>query len=428
MAKRKESQSEPTLITFSSAGIEELVSGKKSGGFFGRIQNQFGVKIHRYDRTPQLFQITGSDEAATKAARNVLLALQRRAEKTISTDTPRNQVRKKQCDKLGLYLTECLKAEQDNLDLAAVNELRGTITRQATTIKRLESQAPNQITIEGDEQQDNKKRIIKCSSSKFRPDNESQAVTYESIVDPNVFFTIVEGSAGGGKSYATIAAAFDLVNAKELSQVVIIRPDLESLHKWGARPGEWEEKTVGHTEALKGNIKKITNKSTDLLIRANTLQLMPYNDGLRGITFDDACIIIDDAQSFNARAIATVIGRMGGKSKVVINGDISGLQDDQTHSGSSGFPHTISAFGHKVEKMPKYQDHLAMIRFRESDSSARHPMLEFANSALAEEPIIEHERRRLDPKIVAMLKEQRENAQIIVKAQDAITRQRHGLG
>lgn len=390
------------VMDFTNAPLEKLVKGNKSQ-FFQNIQHVFRVQFEKnrtedqHKSIPRSHIIKGDTEQAKKA-RALLIELQDEARKILPKGATAQSVGRGHFRKMSKFLNKKLnEIRQPYLTNDAIQE---TVSNSETSSSR--------ITIPS-----------------FKPKNVSQAVAYQAITDPDVYFTFLEGDAGGGKSYAALSAAFDLVKNSDLRHLVIIRPDFASLNRLGALPGSFEKKTAKHTEALNRNIKQITGKSVDYLRSSGQLLLEPYNDGLRGISFPDAVIIIDDGQSMAAQSISTIVTRMEGNSRIIVTGDISGLQDDHTLAGASGMPHTILSFSKEIEKQPNKEKHVAGIHFGEKDSEARHIMLSFANAALANTPIIEANPRRVDQKILNKLKAQREDAQEYMGNLDKATRDKY---
>ena len=116
-----------------------------------------------------------------------------------------------------------------------------------------------------------------------------------------------------------------------MSKVIIIVPTVEASEatKIGLLPGDIEEKTRPYQLATRSTIEKILKLSGNVGYKEEAAMLM--NSGLvefellsyaRGRTFDDAFIILDEAENLSKREALLLIGRMGeGNTKIAMLGD-----------------------------------------------------------------------------------------------------------
>ncbi len=135
------------------------------------------------------------------------------------------------------------------------------------------------------------------------------------------------GSAGTGKTYLSMALALEEVMDKdEYEKIIIIRSAVQSREQ-GFMPGSLTEK-MGYYETP---YQDIVN---DLFGRPDAYQIMKGKGMLtfmstsfvRGLTFDNAIIIVDECQNMTYQELDTVITRVGESSKIIFCGDMK--QDD----------------------------------------------------------------------------------------------------
>lgn len=141
--------------------------------------------------------------------------------------------------------------------------------------------------------------------------------------------TFVYGPAGCSKTYSTCYTALQMLQERKIKQIIITKPIQESGEKLGFLPGSLEEKVLPYLESFYGNIEKIIEKE-DLkkLIEAELLLAKPLAY-LRGATFDDCIMILDEAQNCDFRQLMLYLSRMGKNTKVIIAGDVEQSDVDE---------------------------------------------------------------------------------------------------
>jgi phosphate starvation-inducible PhoH-like protein len=148
-----------------------------------------------------------------------------------------------------------------------------------------------------------RKTTYKGASSKptsgILPKTENQGKLIEAIAKSKQ--VLILGPAGTGKTYVTATCAADLYTLKEIDKIVITRPHVAVGKDIGFLPGTLEEKLM------------------------------------RGRSFDDAFIIVDEAQNIEIPEIKMLLTRVGEGSTIVLNGDIQ--QSDL--KGTSGLAKII---------------------------------------------------------------------------------------
>lgn len=142
--------------------------------------------------------------------------------------------------------------------------------------------------------------------------------------------TVVFGPAGTGKTYVAACKAAEMVYDGEIDRIILSRPNVSAGRPLGFRPGSEEEKMADWVVPLMDAIKTHMgggwwgeNKKK--------IQVIPF-ETMRGRSFKDAFVILDEAQNTSPAEMKMFLTRIGEGSKVVVNGDIM-QKDIRTGSG-----------------------------------------------------------------------------------------------
>ena len=165
---------------------------------------------------------------------------------------------------------------------------------------------------------------IKCK-------NEKQKEFLKNLKDLRIKLNVCDAPAGVGKSLLALTAGLYHLKNGNVSKVIVIVPTVEASEatKIGLLPGGIQDKTMPYQLATRNTIEKILKLSGNVGYKESTQQLI--NGGFiefellsyaRGRTFDDAFIIIDEAENLSNRETLLLIGRMGdGNTKIALLGD-----------------------------------------------------------------------------------------------------------
>ena len=146
--------------------------------------------------------------------------------------------------------------------------------------------------------------------------------------------TVLKGMAGSGKTLVATQVGLDLLFRKEVDKIIITRPTV-SKESIGFLPGDIREKMDPWLAPIYHNLYMLYNKDkVDKEIEKGTIEIVPFAF-MRGSTFVDSFVIVDEAQNVTHTQMETVIGRLGRGSKMVICGDIA--QIDLKDKRDTGF-------------------------------------------------------------------------------------------
>ena len=133
---------------------------------------------------------------------------------------------------------------------------------------------------------------------------------------------VVMGCAGTGKTYMAAAIAANKLKAKQISKIVLTRPNVPAGRGLGFLPGTLEEKispwVVPFTDVIR---EYLGIAEFDIAMKNGSIDIVPF-EIMRGRTFNDSFIILDEAQNTTPAEMKMFLTRIGEQSQVVINGDI----------------------------------------------------------------------------------------------------------
>jgi phosphate starvation-inducible PhoH-like protein len=132
----------------------------------------------------------------------------------------------------------------------------------------------------------------------------------------------VLGPAGTGKTYITATYAADLYVTKQIDKIVITRPHVAVGKELGFLKGDLTEKTMPWALPVLDVLEKHLGKgAVETGIKNNNIEMAPLAL-MRGRSFDDAFIIVDETQNITIHEIKMLLTRVGQNTTIVLNGDV----------------------------------------------------------------------------------------------------------
>lgn len=174
---------------------------------------------------------------------------------------------------------------------------------------------------------------VRASTEPLKGQTKRQC-QYMSAIE-NFDLVFATGPAGTGKTYICAAMAADALKANKVKKVIVTRPAVEAGESLGFLPGELEEKFDPYLTPFREVLEERLGKShVENLIKSGRIEAAPLAY-MRGRTFKDAFVILDEAQNTSPTQMKMFLTRIGRNAKVVVNGDtaqqdvrgMSGLQD-----------------------------------------------------------------------------------------------------
>jgi phosphate starvation-inducible PhoH-like protein len=162
--------------------------------------------------------------------------------------------------------------------------------------------------------------------------NDEQKQAKSLILDNPI--TALKGMAGSGKTLVATQVALDLLFTKQVEKIIITRPTV-SKEDIGFLPGDIREKMDPWLAPIYHNLYMLYNKDKiDKEVEVGNIEIVPFAF-MRGRTFVNSFVIVDEAQNVTHSQMETVIGRLGKGSKMVICGDMA--QIDLKNKRDTGF-------------------------------------------------------------------------------------------
>lgn len=179
----------------------------------------------------------------------------------------------------------------------------------------------------------------------FKPLNDKQAAYFRAIQKNDVI--VGAGSAGTGKTMIPASLAADMYNLGMYDQIIITRPTVACGEDLGALPGTLAEKFDPWTRQVTNYIIKRLGKGKFDCDYGKRIHCLPLQF-MRGETFDNAFIIVDEAQNLTKEQVMMIVTRIGINSKIVLCGDTN--QTDINNA--SGLAYFINLLKRKDKSIP----------------------------------------------------------------------------
>ncbi|TAN05114.1 MAG: PhoH family protein [Rhodanobacteraceae bacterium] len=209
--------------------------------------------------------------------------------------------------------------------------------------------------------------------------NREQNFALNMLMDPDIDFVTLLGTAGTGKTLLALAAGLaQVMDQQRYREIIMTRATVSVGEDIGFLPGTEEEKMTPWMGALTDNLEVLTNPedggswgraaTNDLL--ASRIKIRALNF-MRGRTFLSRYLIIDEAQNLTPKQIKTLVTRAGPGTKIVCLGNVEQIDTPYLTETTSGLTYAVDRF----KKWP----HSAHVTLRRGERSR---LADFASEAL----------------------------------------------
>jgi len=162
--------------------------------------------------------------------------------------------------------------------------------------------------------------------------NQEQKEAKSKILENTV--TLLAGSAGSGKTLLACQIALEKLFMKEVEKIIITRPTV-SKEEIGFLPGDLREKMDPWVQPIYQNMYILYDRiKIEKHIQEGDIEIVPVSF-MRGRTFLDSIVIVDEAQNVTHEQMEMIVTRLGLRSKMIICGDDN--QVDLKNKRDSGF-------------------------------------------------------------------------------------------
>ena len=166
------------------------------------------------------------------------------------------------------------------------------------------------------------------------PLNEEQKNIKASALKDTI--SVFLGKAGSGKTLLATQIALEYLFYREVDKIIITRPTVSN-EDLGFLPGNIKEKMDPWLAPIHANMFMLYSKEKiEKLIAEDKIEIAPISF-LRGRTFVNACVIVDESQNVTKAQMEMILSRLGINSKMMLTGDSA--QIDLKNKKDSGLPH-----------------------------------------------------------------------------------------
>lgn len=135
--------------------------------------------------------------------------------------------------------------------------------------------------------------------------------------------TVCVGPCGTGKTVLACEVAAKLFREQKIKRIVLSRPLVMCDEDLGTLPGSKEEKLAPFLAPLENTLKGLFGRTEyDRMVANGVVEVCPLAV-MRGRTFEDAVVILDESQNATYGQLKMALTRLGGGSHIVVNGDVT---------------------------------------------------------------------------------------------------------
>lgn len=186
---------------------------------------------------------------------------------------------------------------------------------------------------------------------RFDAKTRNQRTALQMLMDgkPIVFLT---GSAGTGKSMTACYRASHLLNSKKISKVYLVRPAVSVGKSIGLLPGEIDEKMAPYFAQTIAHLERFLGAGfVKYALEKGVIEMKPA-EYLRGMSFENCIVIVEEAQNFTHAEMEMMLTRLGENCQMVFTGD----EKQNDLKTTSGLKSTVSLVNRMLQTHPEYLD------------------------------------------------------------------------
>jgi phosphate starvation-inducible PhoH-like protein len=173
------------------------------------------------------------------------------------------------------------------------------------------------------------KTSTKVTMQTVKPLNYIQGAYLEAIKSNDIIFGI--GSAGTGKTFIAATYAAEQLFYKKIDKIILTRPNIETGRGLGFLPGTLEEKYAPYLLPFDAIFSQALGRGFyEYALKSKTIEPTPLGF-LRGTTFEDCIVLVDEAQNCTREEMKMLLSRIGRNCKMIFSGDTE--QADIPNSG-----------------------------------------------------------------------------------------------
>ena len=153
------------------------------------------------------------------------------------------------------------------------------------------------------------------------PKSIGQKKYFEALNNFELVFGL--GPAGTGKSYLAVAKGIHMLKKGHIEKIILTRPAVEAGERLGFLPGDMKEKIDPYLRPIYDALYEMMPADrVEKKIQSGEIEIAPLAF-MRGRTFTNSFVIVDEAQNTTSIQMKMVLTRIGKGSRMVVNGDLS---------------------------------------------------------------------------------------------------------
>lgn len=163
-------------------------------------------------------------------------------------------------------------------------------------------------------------KVQRKDKTPLEPRTANQADYINAIRTKSLIFA--SGDAGCGKTFVAASLAAEALDNKEVERIIVTRPVLSADEDLGYLPGTLNEKFDPYFRPVKDTlIKRLGKTFFDYCLDKGVIEIAPFAY-MRGRSFENAFVILDEAQNVTPKQMKMFLTRIGDGCVVVVNGDV----------------------------------------------------------------------------------------------------------
>jgi phosphate starvation-inducible PhoH-like protein len=216
--------------------------------------------------------------------------------------------------------------------------------RTSTSARRVKEKFVPELTEENGQQ-------YVLSMPRFEAKNTNQKLAL-SFLNEGRHVVFLTGSAGSGKSMIAAYHAAKLLKSKRIEKVYLVRPAVAVGKSLGMLPGDLTLKLQPFFAQIISHLTTFLGAgAVQYMLEKNVIEMQAV-EYMRGMSFQDCCVIFEEAQNFTADEMELCLTRMGENCSYIFTAD----QKQHDLKGISGVTTTLRMFQHALETAPDYLD------------------------------------------------------------------------
>ena len=187
--------------------------------------------------------------------------------------------------------------------------------------------------------------VNSAKSVGIEPRNKEQKFALNILGDPSIPLVSLTGIAGSGKTFLALMAGMSGIFNNTYKRIVITRSIQPVGKDLGFLPGDLNEKMDPWLAPFMDNFRYAFNDMSyfEAMRQKGQIEIAPLSY-IRGRTFNDSFVIVDEAQNATIHELKTIITRIGKDSKIVLLGDTDQVDTPYIDSRSNGLTIIVEKF------------------------------------------------------------------------------------